>query len=179
MTSSTSSFLFSLSLFLFSFPIFFSHLFLSSRSLLYSSIPSFLHPFPFLSLLFSSLLFSSRKGFTFTFSKDGSSSWALLLWNQWYSDCVFLATSFVGATRSKIIILIVWRRRKCSENLPRKYFLHLNLLLILKFRENCSKTTLNLSLILPRIFSQVFMALYIVLKIFRQFWTAYFFQLRS
>ena len=59
MTSSTFSFLFSLSPFLFSFPIFFSHLFLSSRSLLYSSIPSFLFfpSIPFLLLLFPSVFF--------------------------------------------------------------------------------------------------------------------------
>ena len=56
----------------------------------------------------------------------------------------------------------------------KKKFLHLNLLLILKFRENCPKTTVNLLLILPRTFSQVFMALYIVLKILKQFWSAYF-----
>ena len=68
MTSSTFS-LFSLSPFLFSFPIFSSHLFLSSRSVLYSSIPSFLFfpSIPFLLLLFSSVfrsLFSSRNGFS-------------------------------------------------------------------------------------------------------------------
>ena len=69
MTSSTFSFLFSLSPFLFSFPIFFSHLFLSYRSLLYSSIFSFLFfpSIPFLLLLFPSVfrfLFSSWKGFS-------------------------------------------------------------------------------------------------------------------
>ena len=130
---------------------------------------------PSLSFFFFSLLFSFRKGFMFTFSKDGGSSWALLLWNQWSSNCVFLPTIFLWATRSKIIIFIVWRRRKCSENLPRKYFLHLNLLLILKFRENCPETTVNHWLILPRTLSNVFMALYIVLKIYLQFWSAYFF----
>ena len=51
----------------------------------------------------------------------------------------------------------------------KKNFLHLNLPLTLKFREDCPKTTVNLSLILPGTFSQVFMALYIVLKMFRQF----------
>ena len=39
----------------------------------------------------------------------------------------------------------------------------------------CPTTTVNLSLIFPRTISQVFMALYIVLKIFRQIWSAYFF----